>query len=134
MNLVKETKRLLHILGFSRQELGWYRDLALLTIAGIALLWTIIGAEGLWSVWRRGGRLEWSDADLKLTMASALVAFTAIVIGPNRALIAMAAVGIVALRSWIGFFFTWDARVLLFAVASSALVYSMHARFGGRRP
>ena len=117
-----QKRSLKEIFGFDGRLAWWYRDLALATIAGIALL------EAVALLLVRDGAF-----DLRVAMACIVIAVVCCLLSPNRHLIFGIAVGIVAVQGWFSVVVTRDHRSWWIASAATAIV-AVFLRIFGNRP
>src|SRR3954471_23548890 len=96
---------LLSILGFDSDKLWWYRDLALGSVASIAAMWTIVLLPAKTSF------------DLKVSVASALIAVACCLVSPNRFVILGIVLGVVAIQGWVAVLIATSIKAWFTALA-----------------
>lgn len=114
--------RLAQIFGFDKRKIWWYRDLALITIAAVMALWsitTLMGPESAFN-WRLG-------------IGAAAVAILCCAITPNRLMLFVAVVGIVAVQGWFAVLFSGDSRSWWIAVPASLVVLGLLTKYRNKR-
>jgi hypothetical protein len=105
------------IIGWESNKLGWYRDIALSTIASVALGWAaVLFLSGM------------GPFDFKLGIYSLLLVGLCIALSPNRILIATVAVGFVGIQAWFSVFFSGDVRSWWLAISATVLGLTLRAR------
>jgi hypothetical protein len=111
-------RRLAQILGFDRQKVWWYRDLALTTVAAIMTLWVVIALMG-----------PKSSFNWRLGIGSAAVAILCWALTPNRLMLFGTVVGILAVQSWFAVIFSGNPRSWWVAVPATLLVLGILLKY-----
>ena len=102
--------RLAEIFGFDKRKTWWYRDLSLIIIAAIMTLWVIIALVG-----------QGSAINRPLAVGAAAIAILCWAITPNRILLLVAVLAIVAGQGWFAVLFSGDPRSWWVAVPATFL-------------
>jgi hypothetical protein len=113
--------KLAQVLGFERSQSWWYRDLALASVGGIALLWAAVAA------------VQPAAFDRKLAVGCVVVFIVCCLASPNRMLIAGVALGIVSMQGWFSVAFAGNRYGWAVAITSTLLVAVILAIYS-RRP
>jgi hypothetical protein len=109
--------------GYDARRLWWYRDLTLGTLASIAALWSL---SGLLFV-------PYDPFDFFAGLICILVAVACCVISPNRLMLFMSVVAVVALRGWfVVAQFPREIRSWMVAVPATILTLVLFQTFGNR--
>lgn len=114
--------RFAEIFGFDRKRVWWYRDLALTVIAAIMSPWVSSSLLG-----------EASSFSHRLAVGAAVVAILCWVITPNRLMLFVAVMGIVAVQGWFAVLFSHDVRSWWIAIPATLLAVSLSVKYRGKR-
>ena len=110
--------RLAQIFGFDKGKVGWYRDLALITIAAIMTLWAVVALIG-----------PESSFNWRLGIGSVAIAILCWAITPNRLMLFGTVVGIVAVQGWFAVLFSGDARSWWIALPATLLAIGFLVKY-----
>jgi hypothetical protein len=113
--------KLAEVLGFDRNKLWWYRDIALIMVAAVAALW---GVSCLY--------LVRSDFNTKVGISSVIVSIICCAISPNRPLLFCAVFTIVAASGWLALVVTRDSQAGWIAISATAAAVVMFRVFRKR--
>ena len=109
--------------GYDERRLWWYRDLALGTLASIAALWSF--AELLF--------VPYDRFDFRIGLVCILLAVACCVVSPNRLVLFMMVVAVVALGGWfVVARFPREVRSWIVAVPATILTLVLFRTFGNR--
>ncbi len=107
-----DLKRIPQFIGFERKKLWWYRDLALTVTA-----WMLTGYS-VSSLAPPG-----DPAERAFGLACALMALVACIVSPNRHVIFLNVLGLVAVQGWLAVIRTEDRRAWLLAVPATVIAF-----------
>ena len=110
------------IFGFDPGMIWWYRDLALGTIASIAMLWAIVALF----------LVEPNDFDRRLGIACVVIAVVCCVISPNRLVLFGMVAGVVAVRGWFAVVLSEGVKGWWIAGPATAVVVLLLLKFRNR--